>query len=253
MELHARVVGDGPPLILLHGLFGSNENLGGVARALSDRFSVYGLDLRNHGRSPHGRRMDYTTLANDVRETMDAHALDSAIVLGHSLGGKTAMELALSAPERVARLVAVDIAPIDYDRRHDQELDALHGLDLATIRSRRDADEALTEQIPTTAIRQFLLKNLVRGEDGFEWRVPLDTIYAEYEHIAAAPASEGPYKGPALFVRGGRSDYLPADAKPAIHQRFPNARIETIPDAAHWVHVDAPEAFLKLVRRFLTD
>ncbi|MDZ7749319.1 MAG: alpha/beta fold hydrolase [Halofilum sp. (in: g-proteobacteria)] len=253
MELHARIQGDGPPLVLLHGLFGSNENLGGVARALADRFSVYGLDLRNHGRSPHGRRMDYPTLAADVRETLDAHALDRPAVLGHSLGGKTAMELALSTPERVSRLVVVDIAPIAYDHRHDQELEALHGLDLAALRSRADADEALAGQIPNPAIRQFLLKNLVRGDDGFEWRIPLGTIHAEYASIAAAPPSTGPYDGPALFVRGGNSDYMPDTAESAIRERFPNARIETIPDAAHWLHVDAPEVFLNLVGSFLAE
>lgn len=253
MELHARVIGTGPPLVLLHGLFGSNENLGGIARALADRFTVHGLDLRNHGRSPHGRRMDYPTLAADVRETLDAHGLERPAVLGHSLGGKTAMELALSTPERVNRLVVVDIAPIAYEHRHDRELDALLGLDLAAIRSRGDADAALAEQIPNPAIRQFLLKNLARGDTGFEWRIPLETIASEYADIAAAPTSAGPYEGPALFVRGGDSDYLPDSAEPTIRERFPNARIETIPDAAHWIHVDAPEAFLELVGGFLAE
>jgi esterase len=253
MELHARILGDGPPLVLLHGLFGSNENLGGIARALSDRWTVYGLDLRNHGRSPHGRRMDYATLAADVRETLDAHALDRPALLGHSLGGKAAMELALSAPERVERLIVVDIAPVAYDRRHDQELEALHRLDLAAVASRGDADRALAGDVPNAAIRQFLLKNLVRGDEGFEWRIPLETIHAEYEDIAAAPAAIGPYAGPALFVRGGDSDYVPAEAEPEITKRFPNARIETIPGAAHWVHVDKPEPFLEIVGEFLAQ
>lgn len=251
MELHARVAGDGPPLVLLHGLFGSNENLGGVARALSDRFTVYGLDLRNHGRSPHGRRMDYATLAADVRETLDAHALDRPAVLGHSLGGKAAMELALASPDRVDRLVVVDIAPVAYERRHDRELDAMLALDTGALASRGDADEALKPRVQDPAIRQFLLKNLVRSAEGFDWRVPLDTIRAGYADIAAPPRSQGPYEGLALFVRGGDSDYLPESAERAIRERFPNARIETVPGAAHWVHVDAPEAFLELVGTFL--
>jgi esterase len=251
MELHTRVAGDGPPLVLLHGLFGSNENLGGIARALSDRFTVYGMDLRNHGRSPHADSMDYVDMAADVRDTLDAHGLDAATVLGHSLGGKTAMELALSAPERVSGLVAVDIAPIAYDRRHDQELEALHELDLSAVRSRGDADAALADPIPNPAIRQFLLKNLSRTDNGFTWRIPLETIHAEYAKIAAAPPSAGPYDGPTLFIRGGNSDYLPEEAETTIHERFPQARIETIPDAAHWVHVDAPEAFLDLLNDFL--
>lgn len=251
MELFARTQGNGPPLVLLHGLFGSNENLGSVARALADDFSIHAMDLRNHGRSPHGAEMAYPVLAHDVLETLAAAGIERTSILGHSLGGKTAMELALSRPRHVERLIVVDIAPIPYERRHDRELEALHALDLEQVSSRGDADRALAEAIPNPAIRQFLLKNLVRTEDGYSWRMPLDTIYREYADIAAAPASPGPFDGPTLFIRGGNSDYITDDSEPAIHERFPNARIETIPDAAHWVHVDAPEAFLGLVREFL--
>jgi esterase len=253
MELHYRRAGDGPPLVLLHGLFGSNENLGNVARELATDFTVIGLDLRNHGRSPHGPAMDYGTMAGDVADTLSALGLDSCALLGHSLGGKTAMELALSEPDRVERLIVADIAPVAYDRRHDQELEALHSLDLDAIASRRDADEALADAIPGPAIRQFLLKNLARGEDGFRWRIPLDTIYGEYADIAAAPPSPGPYEGPVLFIRGGNSDYVSDDDEPVIRERFPDARIETIPGANHWVHVDAPGAFVKLIREFLKN
>jgi len=253
MELHFRHAGDGPPLVLLHGLFGSNENLGNVARELAGAFTVYGLDLRNHGRSPHGDRMDYATLAGDVADTLDANGLDSVSILGHSLGGKTAMELALSAPDRVERLIVADIAPVAYDRRHDEELEALHALDLAGIRSRGEADQALADDIPNPAIRQFLLKNLARGDNGYRWRIPLDTIYSEYADIAAAPPSPGPFEGTTLFIRGGNSDYVSDDDEPVIRKRFPNARIETIPGANHWVHVDALDAFVRLVREFLEE
>ena len=251
MELHARRHGEGPPLVLLHGLFGSNENLGSIARALAHDFAVHALDLRNHGRSPHGAAMDYATMADDVRETLDAFGIERASLLGHSLGGKTAMQLALASPERVARLVVADIAPVAYDRRHDQELEALHALELEGLRSRKDAEDALAGAIPNPAIRQFLLKNLVRADGGFEWRIPLETIYSEYADIAAAPPATGPYEGPALFIRGGRSDYIDATGEAAIQERFPHARIETIEGAAHWVHVEAAERFLELVRGFL--
>ncbi|MDX1595243.1 MAG: alpha/beta fold hydrolase [Gammaproteobacteria bacterium] len=251
MKLHYRRHGGGPPLVLLHGLFGSNENLGSIARALAGDFEVTALDLRNHGRSPHGRDMDFASLAGDVADTLDALELERVALLGHSLGGKTAMELALSDPGRVERLLVVDIAPVAYDRRHDEELDALLSLELDALGSRSDADRALAERVPNPAIRQFLLKNLARGDDGFEWRIPLEVIRDAYPDIAAAPPSFGPYEGPTLFVRGGGSDYVPDDAEPAIRERFPEARIETIPGAAHWVHVEAPEQFVGIVREFL--
>ena len=251
MQLHFRQHGEGPPLVLLHGLFGSHENLGSVARALADKFTVYGLDLRNHGRSPHSRAMDYATLAADVDETLDTVGVETASLLGHSLGGKTAMALALAKSQRVERLVVVDIAPLAYDRRHDAELDALRALDLDGIRSRKDADDALAGNIPNPAIRQFLLKNLMRVEGGFAWRIPLDTIDDEYASIAAAPASSGSYEGPALFIRGGDSNYIDDRGAAAIHEIFPGARIETVPGAAHWVHVDNPQAFIELVGEFL--
>jgi len=251
MKLHYRRLSEGPPLVLLHGLFGSNENLGSVARALAGDFDVTALDLRNHGRSPHGPEMDYASLAGDVADTLDALELDRVALLGHSLGGKTAMELALSDPGRVERLVVVDIAPVTYDRRHDEELDALLSLELDGLRSRGDAERALADRVPNPAIRQFLLKNLARGDAGFEWRIPLATIRDAYSEVAAPPPSSGPYEGPALFVRGGGSDYVADDAEPAIRERFPEARIETIPSAAHWVHVEAPEEFVRLVREFL--
>lgn len=253
MELHARLQGHGPPLLLLHGLFGSNENLGAVGRAFARAFTVYGLDLRNHGRSPRGDAMDYPTLAADVRDTMDAHGLSSAHVIGHSLGGKAAMELALSGPERVRRLVVVDIAPMDYPPRHDAELAAMRGLDPATIGSRREADDRLADAVPGPVVRQFLLKNLVRTGDGFAWRIPLDTIAEQYPQIAAAPPSPGRYEGPTLFVRGAESSHLPESAERLIRQRFPAARIETIAGAGHWVHAEAPEAFVELVRGFLEE
>ena len=251
MELHAREAGSGPPLLLLHGLFGSNENLGGIARRLADRYRTIGLDLRNHGRSPHASSMDYADLAADVAATMDAHGIESATLIGHSLGGKTAMELALSRPERVDRLIVLDIAPVTYDRHHDEELEALLGLDLAALGSRREADEALAPRIPNPGVRQFLLKNLRRGDRGFEWRLPLATIEAEYPHIAAAPPSPGPFDGPALFLRGGESDYVTPAGEAAIRERFPRACVETVAGARHWLHIEAADVVGQHIARFL--
>ena len=253
MKLHTRTLGEGPAVILLHGLFGSNENLGGLARALAENHHVIGMDLRNHGRSPHGTPMDYATLAEDVRETMDEHGIERADVVGHSMGGKTAMQLALANPERVRGLVVIDIAPVAYEHRHDDELSAMRGLDLSTVASRGDADRALAGDVPNPAVRQFLLKNLARADGGFTWRIPLDIINREYADIAAAPPSPGPYEGPALFLRGAASGYVPETAEPAIVEHFPNARIETIADAGHWPHVEQPELLLDHVVHFLNE
>jgi len=252
MQLYTRTQGTGPAVVALHGLFGSNENLGVIARALSDACTIYAMDLRNHGRSPSGDAMDYPTLAADVRDTMDAYALGSAVLLGHSLGGKTAMQLALSYPKRVRQLIVIDIAPIDHGRRHDRELEAMRSLDLCALSSRAEADRALAPSIPEAEIRQFLLKNFVRSRrGGFGWRIPLDTIAMGYSDIAAAPTGAQPYTGATLFIRGGVSDYMPPEADTDIRTWFPNARIETIADAAHWVHVDQEEQILQLIRAFI--
>lgn len=250
MELHARIQGEGPPVVLLHGLFGSNENLGTLARELARDYSVYALDLRNHGRSPHADTMDYPSMAGDVRQTMAAHGLEAAAVLGHSLGGKTAMELALAHPDLVDRLIVLDIAPVTYTSGNETELAAMQGLDLAAVGSRWDADKALSAHIDNAGVRQFLLKNLARTDDGFAWRIPLDTIASQYPNLAAAPSAPGSYDGPALFIRGRHSTRVTDEAEPAIRERFPNARIESV-EAGHWVHIEAPETTSTLVRSFL--
>ncbi len=252
MQLHARVQGHGPAVVLLHGLFGSHDNLGLLARRLSDDHALYALDLRNHGRSPHAEPMEYAAMATDVAETMDAHELKAAAIVGHSMGGKAGMELALAQPQRVSALVVLDIAPVAYGRHHDRELAAMQRLDPARCASRSEADAALAEAIPNAFVRQFLLKNLVRDGSAFAWRIPLATIERQYPAIAAAP-SAGRYDGPVLFLRGERSEYVGDDHEAAIHERFPHARIETIPDAAHWLHAEAPEQVGARVRRFLAE
>jgi esterase len=247
MQLHTRTAGQGAPVVLLHGLFGSHENLGVLARDLAADHTVFGMDLRNHGRSPHADAMTLPAMAADVIETMDAHDLDSATLLGHSLGGKIAMEIALTLPARVDGLVIIDIAPVAYERGHDTELNAMLGLDLEALGSRKEADEALASALPNPAIRQFLLKNLVREGDGFQWRLPLQTIADEYDSIATAP-SGGRFDGPTLFIRGGASDYITTEYEAAIREHFPQARIETIVGAAHWVHVEAADEVIALSR-----
>lgn len=251
MELFTRQNGDsGPNVILLHGLFGSHENLGVLARGLAAHCRVHALDLRNHGRSPHAGTMTYPEMAADVCTTMDAHDLRQAVIIGHSMGGKVAMELALTNPDRVADLVVLDIAPVAYPRSHDIELAAMQALDTSLLATRGEADQALAEELPNPAIRQFLLKNLVRADDGFAWRIPLETIADAYPDLLAAP-SAGTSEDPALFIRGGASDYVTTEHEREIRARFHAATIETIADAAHWLHIEAPAAVTERVLEWI--
>ena len=215
VELNHRVAGEGEPLILLHGLFGSLENLGGISQRLQDGWQVHALDQRNHGRSPHTDTMDYPAMADDVLAYMNRQGLKRASLLGHSMGGKTAMELALAHPERVDRLIVADIAPVTYQPRHDNVLEGLEAIDLASLESRQQADEILKAHVEMESVRQFLLKNLVRvGADEagsgarFRWRLNLAAIKACYENLARAPSAQGPFDGPTLFIKGSESAYI---------------------------------------------
>lgn len=252
LDLHHRVTGEGEPLIVLHGLFGSLENLGGVSQRLADSCQIHALDLRNHGRSPHTDAMGYPAMADDVLRYMDKAHLEQASVLGHSMGGKTAMELALAHPDRVDRLIVADIAPVAYPPHHDDIIEGLTSLDLARVTSRGQADKALAEYVPVTPVRQFLLKNLVRdGKGGFAWRLNLDAIQNHYEQIAAGPTAEGPFDGPTLFIKGGDSDYIGEGQRETFDRYFPKASLRIIPGTGHWLHAEKPDLFTNLCRRFL--
>lgn len=252
LDLHHRVVGEGDPLILLHGLFGSLENLGGITQRLSDTWQVHALDLRNHGRSPHVEEMGYPAMADDVLRYLDKQGIDQAAVLGHSMGGKTAMELALAHPDRVSRLIVADISPVAYPPHHDAIIEGLTGLELAKIKSRGDADKKLAEHVEIPAVRQFLLKNLVRTDDGgYDWRINLDAIENDYPQIAEGPTAQGPYEGPTLFLKGGDSDYIKDGHRDIVARLFPNAVLRILPGTGHWLHAEKADLFAKLCRRFL--
>jgi esterase len=276
MRLHFHVHGQaGPPLLLLHGLFGSLVNWGAVSHALRDEFRVWALDLRNHGRSPHADEMDYALMAEDVAEFMRSEVFrdvppqpaaggqpaiqptasrryGSALVIGHSMGGKVAMELALRYPSVVAALVIEDIAPRAYPPWHMEILEALLGLDVRAFERRHDFEVALEPAIPDLALRRFLLKNLAPSpQGGFHWSLNLPAIARNYPKLSEALASGRRFEGPALFVRGGESDYVrPAD-ETEIRRLFPRSEFATVAGARHWVHSDAPAAFIRTVREFL--
>jgi esterase len=249
--LHSQVGGEGTyPVILLHGMFGSASNLMSIGRALEPDFRVYRFDLRNQGKSPHRDSMTIASMADDVSRTMDELGIESAHLLGHSLGGKVAMELAARCPERVSRLVVADIAPVSYGRGHDAILDGLLSMDLRALQSRQQADDWLATAVPEVPVRQFLLKNLMRDGDHWAWRMNLQTIADCYDEMRAAPNST-PYAGPTLFVRGGNSSYIRDDNRVGIMRQFPDARIETIANAGHWLHAEYPAIFNEIVRGFL--
>ncbi|MBR0659557.1 alpha/beta fold hydrolase [Neoroseomonas oryzicola] len=254
MRLAVTEAGEGPPLLLLHGLFGSGQNWGAIRRALAPRFRVLTPDLRNHGASPRAAEMTYAAMAADIAETMDAAGVGRAAVLGHSMGGKAAMAFALSHPQRVERLVVADIAPIRYKPSLRAYVAAMQALPLGAGLARKEADAALAASIPEAGIRAFLLQNLRFEADPPEWRIGLAEIAAampEIEDFAAPPGAR--YDGPVLVIAGERSPYIRAEHHALFRALFPAARFATVPAAGHWVHAENPAGFLALLEPFLAE
>lgn len=252
MRLHFKASGQGRPLVILHGLFGSLDNWLGVAPALAECFHVFVVDLRNHGQSPHSAEMSYPLMAEDVVKFFDAHGLAEAAVLGHSMGGKVAMQFALSRPARVEKLVVVDMAPRVYKPSHAAIFSALLALDLSSFQTRQQIEAALGPAIPNLVVRRFLLKNLGRDEAGkLFWKINLHGIAENYPLLGEALSATVPFVKPALFLRGGKSNFITTVDEPMIRQLFPQAEMQTIDDAAHWVHADKPQEFTSRVLKFL--
>lgn len=252
LKLYSRSYGEGHPLIILHGLLGSSGNWHTLAsRVFGKSYRVIVVDQRNHGRSPHSEAFSYDAMSEDVVELMDDLAIESAHLLGHSMGGKTAMHFALQHSERVNGLVVVDIAPVDYPHLHRKTLDALITLNLTGFSSREQIDSALEPSFPEASMRNFLLKGVVRGEAGFEWMFNLDAINKGYSSLMEAVLGWQPFEGPTLFVHGGKSTYVQQEHLIAIRTQFPYAEISTIEQAGHWIHSDEPDEFGKIVMSFL--
>ncbi|MCW9002146.1 MAG: alpha/beta fold hydrolase [Rhodospirillales bacterium] len=256
---HVRYGDSGSPIVILHGLFGSARNWAAVARALSAHHRVFTVDLPNHGESPWTPEMDYPAQAARVRALMDGLGLNEAAILGHSMGGKVAMTMALETPERVARLLVVDIAPVGVSAAKTPFsgfIAAMRSMDLSRITRRAEAEEALSAVVTNPAIRSFLVQNLTRGEDGvFFWRINLAGIEARLEDITGWPdfSRHAGYAGPALFIKGEKSDYVPSVLHAEIRRLFPRVEIKTIADAGHWPHAERPDAFLAAATPFLGD
>lgn len=253
VELAFQEVGQGPPVVILHGLFGSKRNWTSIARQLAATHRVFAVDLRNHGESPWDARHDYPALADDVAQFLEQSLDEPSAVIGHSMGGKVAMVLALTRPDLVERLVAVDIPPAESIGTQDAFIEAMRHVPLATLTRRTEVDALLAEAIPDRGVRSFLLTNVVSGPEGLSWAINLDTLASEFAVIRGFPdmAAVEPFAKPALFLVGGRSEYVQPQHHAEIRRLFPAAEIAVIPDAGHWVHAEAPEAFLAAVQRFL--
>lgn len=243
---------NGPVVVLLHGLFGDLDNLKNLGRSLETEYQVLYVDLPNHGDSPHQAEMSLASMATALAQLCQQLSLPQIFVVGHSLGGKVAMELALSQPQLVRAVVAADIAPVAYEARHNNILAALNSVDLASIQQRQDADRALARSIDSLGVRQFLLKNLRRDGQQWHWRLNLTALIDNYPALTGA-VREGHYDGPILFIKGGASDYLLAAHESAIRARFSQPEMKIIEGAGHWLHAEKPAVFNRLVQAFLAQ
>ena len=243
---------EGPPgapvLVILHGLLGSSRNWGLVTKALEGKVTVHALDLPNHGQSPHLEELSFGSMADAVLEWIDSSGLSKVHLLGHSLGGKVAMCFADKHPERLESLIVADIAPKDYEPHSQDILEAMHALDLDGVSSRREAEEALTEAIPELAMRKFVLTNLVRSPDGFQWQVNLESILRALPDISSNPMKgKTGYSGRTLILKGDTSNYILPEDEDLFQQYFPNSSLQTIPNSGHNVHFDNLPAFTELL------
>lgn len=241
-------------MILLHGLFGMGDNLGALSRALSTQYQVISVDLRNHGRSPWADSMALADMAGDVIALLDRLGVEMADVVGHSLGGKVAMQVALDYPNRVRRLVVADIAPVEYAGNHDEVFKALAAVTLSTVQSRSEVAAILAEQLEEEGVPQFLLKSLYRTEQGsYAWRMNVGTLFERYQQLRAGYDGSGQFNGPTLFIKGENSNYVQAQHQSCIEKLFPHYRFKIIQGTGHWLHVEKPAVFNGLVERFLLE
>lgn len=254
MQLYYKQLGEtGIPVIILHGLFGSSDNWQGIAKTLSDQYRVYLIDQRNHGRSPHSSDFTYQAMSSDLLEFIKEHNIVKPVIIGHSMGGKTAMKFAVQYPEMLSKLVVIDISPRFYPVHHSRILEGLAAVNLQKITSRQEADAQLAHYEPHPTVRMFLLKNLYRNENGqFAWRINLPVINDQIENVGEA-LNEVSIDTPVLFINGEKSDYIKVEDHALIKKIFPKASFSTIPDAGHWVHAEKPEEFVSKIKDFVSN
>lgn len=240
-----------PVMIIMHGLFGSCDNWLTQAKLFAQDYHVFTIDQRNHGLSPHSDDFDYTFMVKDLVEFIDDHQLHNPIIIGHSMGGKTAMNFAIAHPDKLERLIVVDIAPRSYNLEHYTIADGLNAITIDSLTSRNEADEQLARFVPEADVRQFLLKNLQRKpEGGFSWKINLKVITAKLSNVGVDLHYKGTFDKPTLFIKGNRSNYIKDSDTNLILQYFPQAKLEGM-DTGHWVQAEKPQEFVTLVHNYL--
>lgn len=251
MKLFYRELGQGQAIVMLHGIFGSSDNWLTPSRMLSQNYHTYALDLRNHGQSFHDEAFDYPSMVADVVRFMEDRQIKDPIVMGHSMGGKVAMNLAVAHPDKVQKLIVVDIAPRPYNLENHVELEGLNSISIDDVTSRQEADDMLAKHVDAADVRQFLLKNLQRKpEGGFKWKLNLAAISENMLKIGLPLQFEGKFEKPTLFVRGAKSGYVRDKDLDVIKNIFPAVTLETL-DTGHWVPAEKPREFVEVIRRWL--
>ncbi|MEM9982710.1 MAG: alpha/beta fold hydrolase [Bacteroidota bacterium] len=251
MELHYQQLGKGTPIIILHGLFGSSDNWSSIGKELATSYQVFLVDQRNHGKSPHHEQWDYEVMSEDLKTFIEQHTIASPVILGHSMGGKTAMWFACKHPQLLSKLIVADMGVRAYAPHHQTILKGLNAVAIDQLQSRKEADEQLGQYIPDFTTRAFLLKNLYRDNGQFAWRINLPIITNNILNIMEGLPSTYTFSGETLFVRGGQSDYVQEEDIPTIKTHFPEATTTTIAEAGHWLHAEQPKAFLETITDFI--
>lgn len=251
--LHSKITGDHPKhFLIFHGLFGQSDNFGTLAHKFSEFYTVHAIDLRNHGRSFHDEDMSLRTMATDILNYLDFHRIEKCYLLGHSLGGRVVIEFSYMHPERLEKLVVADIAPKAYPPHHQGIFKALNSVDFDKVEKRSDAEDVLKKYIPEFSVRQFLLKNIYRKDDGkYDFRFNLPVLTKWYDEMIETELTEGKFEKPTLFLKGEKSNYIMEEDYNLIYNRFPKAEIKTISNAGHWLHAENPKDFFDYTVNFL--
>jgi len=248
--LHSKILGEGQPLLILHGFLGMSDNWKTLGNQFAKKFQVHLIDQRNHGRSFHSHEFSYEVMAADLKNYIDHHQLQNCIILGHSMGGKTAMQFALTHPNAVSKLIVADIAPKTYPPHHQYILKALASVDFSKVKSRKEIEAVLRQYIKEVGVVQFLLKNVYRTPDGYAYRFNLPVLQEKYNEVVQTFSIKTVFNKPVLFLKGGNSNYINDADVVLIHQNFPQAKIQTILNAGHWLHAEQPQEFYEKVMLF---